>query len=382
SILCALAPGERFLIGSRGFQALGAAMLFANAPAILTGSSDPRQRGQALGSLATMTYLGLTIGPSLGGWLAQHLGWRSVFAINVPVGVLALVMSLRFLPDDQPASRRERFDLLGAALFLGGLVLLLLALNQGHAWGWASAVSLAALAGSAGLLAAFFRHETRTSEPMLDLSLFRVPVFTLSTVSALLNYVCLFTVTFLLPFYLVEGRGMQPARAGLILTAQPLVMAIAAPLSGTLSDRIGTRGPATFGMAVLATGLYLLSRLGPDAGVSSIVGSLAVVGLGTGLFISPNNSALMGSAPRHRQGIASAILATARNVGMVLGIGVGGAIFTTVLGPHETTEGSALYRTTAIAFRVSMAIAILGMLTSWRRNEREERVSARSARHE
>ncbi len=165
---------------------------------------------------------------------------------------------------------------------------------------------------------------------MLDFSLFRSRLFSASTVSAILNYIALYCVVFLMPFYLIQGRGWTPGQSGLILTAQPIVMAVTAPLSGFASDRIGSRLLSTLGMAIMAAGLFLLSRLGPSSPDINILASLAVTGLGTGMFISPNTSALLGSAPRQRQGIASGILATARNVGMVLGVGLAGAIFTSV----------------------------------------------------
>jgi MFS family permease len=162
---------------------------------------------------------------------------------------------------------------------------------------------------------------------MLDLRLFRSRAFTASSVSAVLNYIAVYGILFLVPFYLIGARGLGAAHAGLLLTAQPLVMTFAAPLSGTLSDRIGTRAPATVGMAFLCVGLLWLSRIGPGTAIPQLELALAVCGLGTGIFIAPNNSALMGAAPRERQGIAAGVLATARNMGMVLGVGIAGAIF-------------------------------------------------------
>jgi MFS family permease len=197
---------------------------------------------------------------------------------------------------------------------------------------------------------------------MLDLSLFSKRLFTTSTTAALLNYMALFSILFLMPFYLLQGRGLSPSQAGLILTAQPIVMAIVAPLSGTLSDRIGTRLPAVLGMAILAVGLFALSRLGPTTPLPLVALVLGIAGLGTGTFISPNNSALMGSAPHQRQGIAAGILATARSVGMVLGIGLAGAIFTTILAssPAETS----LYAATRASFLVACGIASLAAITA------------------
>jgi MFS family permease len=214
------------------------------------------------------------------------------------------------------------------------------------------------------LLAAFVLLEQHVANPMLDLSLFYSRLFSASAASAVLNYICVYTVLFLLPFYLIQGRGLGTQQAGLILTVQPVVMAIAAPISGTLSDRIGSRLPGTMGMAILAAGLYMLSRASPDSSVTDIALALATVGLGTGIFVSPNNSALMGSAPGHRQGIASGILATSRNVGMVLGVGVAGAIFTTILASNSVSAPtSMLIQAVDTGFLVSVGFALLGTLT-------------------
>jgi EmrB/QacA subfamily drug resistance transporter len=358
SILCGLAPSAGALVAARGLQAVGGAMLFANSAAILTANFPPERRGQALGLQATMTYLGLTTGPSLGGWLATWLGWRSIFYINVPISILAIIFSIRFIPADPAPKQGERFDLAGAATFIAGLVTLLLALNQGHAWGWTAAPIVGLLIGAVVFLAAFIFIESRVPSPMLDLNLFKARIFSAAAASAVLNYICLYSITFVLPFYLIQGRGLNPAQAGLILTAQPLIMAIAAPLSGTLSDRIGSRLLSPVGMAILAVGLFLLSRLTATSPFSAVVVGLAVAGLGTGIFISPNTSALMGAAPRGRQGIASGILATSRNVGMALGIGLAGAIFTTVLAQGGD---AAIYAATAAAFTAAAVVGLIGV---------------------
>jgi MFS family permease len=185
------------------------------------------------------------------------------------------------------------------------------------------------LLGALVLLVVFLRVEENRSAPMLDLSLFRSRTFSASATSALLNYACVYAVTFVLPFLLIQGRGLGTAEAGLVLTAQPIVMAVVAPLSGALSDRIGSRGLATAGMLLLAAGLVALGVVVAHGSLGAIAGALALIGLGIGIFVSPNNSAMRGAAPRNRQGIASGVLATSRNVGMVLGVGFAGAIFTT-----------------------------------------------------
>lgn len=367
SFFSGAAPSVIFLIASRGLQALGAAMLAANSPAILTKSFPMEQRGQALGLQATMTYLGLTAGPSLGGWLASVFGWRVVFYINLPVGLVAIWLSSRFISIDTNHETAERFDYSGAITFLLGLGSLLLGLNQGEEWGWTSIPILALLLSALILLAGFIYIEKHTTHPMLDLTLFKQPSFSLTALCAVINYIGVYSAIFLMPFYLIQGRGFSPAQAGLILSAQPVIMAIIAPISGTLSDRIGTRIPAVLGMVVLSGGLYALSRLTATSSTLMMMGSLAIVGLGTGAFISPNNSALMGAAPKYRQGIAAGILATSRNFGMVLGVGIAGAVYTTVLS-HVTITGDGIQNGTVFpalstSFLTAALITLIGIVT-------------------
>jgi len=205
---------------------------------------------------------------------------------------------------------------------------------------------------------------------MVDLTLFRARAFSAAVLSAVCNYVCVFSIAFLLPFYLIQGRGLSAARAGTLLVTQPLVMAVVAPVSGALSDRIGSRLPAATGMAMLGAGLYFMSRLGPVAPLDHVVRTLVLTGLGTGVFISPNSSALMGSAPRHRQGIAAGILATARSVGMVLGVGLAGAVFTTVLARAEAhPSATAFFDGIRAGFLTAAAVAGLGTLVSLLRGD-------------
>jgi EmrB/QacA subfamily drug resistance transporter len=358
SALCGMAWSAVLLVIFRGVQAIGGAMLASNASAIVTGNFPAEQRGRTFGMVSMMTYLGLTVGPSLGGWLTQALGWRTVFYINVPIGALALTLSLLFIPKDSPAESEKRFDLAGAGIFMAGLVALMLGLNQGAERGWTSPVVLGLLIGAVALLAVFIWIENRSPAPMLDLSLFRVPLFSTSTASAILNYICVYSITFLMPFYLIQGRGLNPAQAGLLLTAQPVLMAITAPVSGALSDRFGSRGPGMLGMGVLAGGLVFLSRIGAGTALWLVAMGLAVAGSGTGTFISPNTSALMGSAPRSRHGIASGVQATARNFGMVLGIGLAGAIFTTHLAQNNA---NALYNGVDMGFLAAAIVAVLGI---------------------
>jgi EmrB/QacA subfamily drug resistance transporter len=373
SALCGLAGSVPALVSFRAFQALSAAMLFASAPAILTASFPPGARGRAHGLQAVMTNLGLTVGPPLGGLLATHLGWRAIFFVNVPVGLLGVWLAQRNIARDRPAGRPPPFDVAGGALFFVGLLALLLALNQGHAWGWSSAATLGLLAVAILLLALFLGVERRRPHPMLDLTLFRSQAFSGAVFSAALSYVAQFAVLFLLPFYL-RSRGLGPGEAGLVLTAQPVVMMATAPLAGALSDRVGTRVLVVSGLLVLAAGLLGLSAVGEATPLAAVVGGMAVCGLGFGAFVAPNNSRLLGAAPPQRRGIASGVLAAARNVGMVLGVGLAGAVYTTVLarkGPLAVAAG------VSAALRVVAGTTLLAAVTTLL--ERQPPVGAVSA---
>ena len=362
SALCGWAPSIGALIAFRGLQALGAAMLAANSPAILTKNFPPSQRGQALGLQATMTYLGLTVAPSLGGWLTDLVSWRLVFYINVPVGIFAFILAWMFIPQDRKSGAHESFDILGAIIILVGLITLLLALNQGYAWGWLSPQIIALFLLSGVFLVSFVLVEKRSQSPILDLSLFASRIFSAATISAVLNYIAVFSVLLLLPFYLLQGRGLNPSQAGLILTIQPIVMAVVAPISGSISDHIGTRIPTVTGMLILSLGIFLMSRFSFETPIYQVGIALGIVGFGTGIFISPNNSAIMGAAPRERQGIAAGILATSRSTGMVLGVGLAGAIFTTIMA-QSVNEGT-IFTATSASLIAAAIFAGLGAITS------------------
>jgi EmrB/QacA subfamily drug resistance transporter len=371
SALCGLAPSPGLLLAARIPQAIGGSMVIATSAAILTRVFPSRQRGRALGFQATMVYLGLASGPPLGGWLADALSWRWVFYVNVPVGLLTLALSLRFIPRDRPSLRGERFDPVGAATYLLGLTALLLALNQGHAWGWTSLAVLGCLGVGLALLGLFAAIELRIPSPMLDLSLFRRRAFSAPVLSAVMNYVGTSSTFFLVPFYLIQGRGMSPSQAGLILIAQPFIMAVTASFSGALSDRVGSRLPATLGMTVLSGGLLALSRADEATPLLYVAGALAIAGLGIGLFTSPNSSAVMGAVPSDRRGVASGILATARTLGNVLGIGMASAIFNTVLHGVGPGDPAAVVSGVNAGLAAAAVVTVLGAITAASRPGRD-----------
>ena len=337
SVLCGFAQSMPAMIVFRLVQGAGAGALQPVALTVVGDLYSAQERGRVQGFLASVWAVSAVIGPLAGGLIIQVLSWSWIFWINIPLGLAAAAGFVLFLHERVPRERRP-LDIPGAALFACGLVSLLLALNQAHAWGWASVPTLGLLLLAAASLIGFLLWERRASAPMLDLGLFRDRSFSAASVSALLNFVSLNGLLFLMPFYLIEGRGLSVAHAGLLISALPLAMAACASGSGWVSDRVGTALPATLGMGLLALGTLLLTRISPHADLHTVAWNLALAGVGVGVFLSPNNSALMGSAPRNQQGVAGGVRATARNVGNVLGIGIVGAVFNSVLARHTGTN--------------------------------------------
>jgi EmrB/QacA subfamily drug resistance transporter len=363
STLCALATTTPMLVAGRALQGVGASMVFTNVIAIMTRVFPESERGKAVGIQSSIVYIGLATGAPLGGWLTGTFGWNSVFQLNVPLGLLALVLGWRLTPADAPARGREPFDLFGATVYIPGVALLLLGLNQGHAWGWTSAFTLACLAIGAAILAGWVAIELRLQSPIVDLRLFKQRSFSTPLLSALLNYLAVAS-SFVLPFAFIQGHGLSPAAAGTLLICQPIAMAVTASISGRLSDRVGTRGPATVGMLVIALGLLLLSRQAASTPVWSVAAALLVTGVGIGLFTSPNGSALLGSVPQARRGVANGLLGTARTLGMLLGVGLAGAVYATTLSTTTATGADAILAAADAALLAASGVALVGAAVS------------------
>lgn len=295
-------------------------------PAMLTNAFPAHERGRALGLNAVVVALGVSVGPTLGGIITEHLTWRWIFYVNVPIGVIGFIASMRVLTERMRRGR-GRFDPLGAVLLAIGLVALTMGLSFGQEWGWTSPLLLSTLVVGIIALLALVVVERRVSDPIIDLTLLRGRVFLSANASLILSFLALFAVSFMLPFYLEELRGFSTEQAGLLLTPLPLTIAVLAPFSGMLADRIGTRWLAAGGLAIACLGLVLISQLNAQSSVWDIIWRLVVTGAGQALFQSPNNSALLGAAPRGQQGSASGFLATGRVVGQSLSVALAGAIF-------------------------------------------------------
>ncbi|MGZ6296136.1 MAG: DHA2 family efflux MFS transporter permease subunit [Candidatus Limnocylindrales bacterium] len=373
SALCGAAPSASILVLFRVFQGVGAAMLQAMGPAIVARTFGPRERGRALGLNSISVALGLTLGPALGGLLTEVGSWRAIFLINVPVGIVAVLWAARILPFERQEGRQS-FDVAGAALSSVALFALLLALIEGQTWGWTSPATIALVLTCVVLGLAFIVVERRVLQPMVDLTLFRIRAFSAGLASVGIAFSGLFTATFLLPFLLEQSAGFTPLEAGLLLTPIPVMTAIVAPFSGALSDRIGPRLPASVGIGTMALGLFSLTQLPADFAVTDLVWRLAVIGVGQGLFMSPNSSAILGAVPRGRIGTASGTLAQMRIDGQALGIALSGAIVAARLPVHfaqlagHEPPAQAAQEALALAIHDAFIVAALlcgvGILTS------------------
>ncbi len=386
SVLCGAASGPGVLIGFRVIQGIGAGMLQAMGPAIVARTFGPGERGKALGLNAISVSLGLTLGPVLGGVLTEVATWRAVFLVNLPIGIFAILWAMRVLPDER-RSTGQTFDIPGAILSGTALLTLLLALTQGESLGWTSLLIVALLLTFVVTAGLFVWVEQHAAQPMIDLRLFAIRGFSAGNASVVIAFAGLFTATFLLPFLLENGAGYAPIEAGLLLTPVPIIGALVGPFSGSLSDRIGSRVPASIGIAVMAIGLLSLSQLEPGFGPPDLIWRLALVGLGQGLFMPPNSSAVLGSVPRPRIGTASGTLAQMRIDGQALGIAASGAIVAARIPVHlaelsgmSAAEASA--RALALGIRDAFIIAGLvcgiGIATSLVRGDRPEERGARS----
>jgi EmrB/QacA subfamily drug resistance transporter len=327
SALCGAAPSLGALVAARCFQGLGAAAIFSVNIAMITRSFPAAERGRALGVNAILVALGVSVGPTVGGLLTQALTWRWIFYVNLPIGVVVILAAWRLLTE-RPHLERQRFDLPGAALLAVGLAALTLGLSFGQEWGWGSPRFVFAMVLAVAGLAGAVWVERRAPAPVVNPALLRNRAFVSANVSFIAAMLALFAVGFLLPFYLEDLRGYDALQAGLLLTPTSLMLAVVAPVSGALADRVGSRWLAPVGLAIACAGLLLLSQLTAASSVVYLILCLIVTGIGQGLFQAPNTRTLMGAAPRDEQGVASGVLATGRVIGQSLSVALAGALFT------------------------------------------------------
>jgi EmrB/QacA subfamily drug resistance transporter len=362
SFLVAITTSAPVLIALRALQGVGSAMIFGTGVAILTSAFPARERGRALGINVASVYMGLSLGPFLGGILTENFGWRSIFWVNVPLGLIVIFMILWKLKGEWAEAKGEKFDFVGSFIYGVSLVAVM--------YGLSSLPGLSAvwflLAGGLCLLA-FIGWELKTRSPLLNLNLIRHNVvFAFSNMAALINYSATFALAFLLSLYLQYTQGMSAQTAGLILIAQPVVMAIVSPIAGRLSDRIQPRIFASLGMALTCGGLLYFSFIDDGTAMGVIILGLVVVGLGLALFSSPNTNAIMGSVESRYYGVASAVLSTMRMIGNMFSMGVVTLLFSLFIGRVEITPEyyTPFLQSMKTAFLIFAALCFFGIFAS------------------
>jgi EmrB/QacA subfamily drug resistance transporter len=387
SVAAALAPNGLALIAIRATQGVGNAFIFAIGAAVITAVFPARERGRALGLNVMCTYVGLTLGPPVGGLILAHLGWRWLFLSNVPLAIIALAAGWSLIGAERSdrraaARRRERpgpaggVDVAGTVLLGAFLLALFVPLTFSPLWGWQDARTLVPLAGSIALLVAFVVVEDRVRAPVLDLALLRGNrPFVAANIASFLNYAACYGVTICAALLLEIVQGRSAQSSGLILLVQPLFMAILTPFTGRLSDRVGTRVLSVTGMVLIAAGMLVMSTVSAQTPVWRIVSALAVLGAGTASFSVPNMSAVMGAAPRSQLSLASGFMATMRFCGQGFSVALLGAIAASRLGRQGArvillgpAAGLASSASLAAGFREALlagaALALIGALVS------------------
>ena len=327
SLACGLAPATGWLIAFRALQGLGGAFMMPNTLSIIANVFAAHERGKALGFWGGVSGFSLALGPSLGGLLVEAGSWRWIFFINVPIGVILLALTLRYVPESTDPTSVKQVDLLGVTVLTAALFALTFALIEGQKYGWTSGLILGLFVGAVLGFALFAWIERRQIQPLIDLSLFRNRTFTVTNFVALLLFFGMMGVFFLLPVFLEAILGYSAIKAGLVMTPLAAIVIVASPLSGALSDRVGPRWLMFFGMLIAGLGFFLTRRVMVTHGSwESLVVPFVVSGFGIGMVTPPSTSAVMGSVVAERAGQASGVLSSVRQIGSVLGIAVLGAV--------------------------------------------------------
>jgi EmrB/QacA subfamily drug resistance transporter len=327
SLACGLSPGIGWLIGFRALQGLGGAMMMPATLSIIAAVFPPHERGMAMGIWGGVTGIAVAVGPTLGGVIIEVASWPYIFIVNVPVGIVALTLAWKVIPESKDPSSVRQIDYVGVSIISAALFALTFALVEGQNFGWTSPLILGLFAVAAAGLMVFVLVERRQEEPLIQLSLFRSRTFTTANISGLILTFGMMGVFFLLPIFLQAILGYSAIKAGLLMTPLAAVVVFAAPLAGWLSDRIGSRWLISGGMLIAAFGFYLTREaMSLDGGWEPLVVPFMVSGFGIGIVMAPMTSAVMASAPIEKAGSASGILSTMRQLGSVLGIAVMGAV--------------------------------------------------------
>jgi len=319
SLACGLSNSLIMLVFSRGLQAIGAAGTMSTSHGIITHVFPSNERGRALGINGTFVALGSMIGPPIGGIIVSVLSWQYIFLINVPIGILALVLAMKTLPKNINNSN-EKLDAKGAILFGLTMVLLFGSLTFGKEFGYHNKLIIGGLILSIVLFVLFVKIEKRIATPLLKFEIFNNTLFSLSIFCAFISFVAISCSNIILPFYLQYVMKLSPSFTGLLMMVSPIILAVVAPMSGYISDRVGSEVLTFIGLCGTSLGLFLISTLNQYSHLGALIAFIAIMTMGNGMFQSPNNSLVMSTVDKSNLGIAGSINALVRNLGMVFGI--------------------------------------------------------------
>lgn len=335
SVLCGLAPGIYWLIAFRFLQAVGSAMIVSLGVAIVTETWPRTEHGKAIGISAGLISLGAAAGPALGGFILHVLSWRWIFFVNIPVGLLSIILVRVYVPELRPKDNAEKYDIAGAVTIGVTMLSFVLAMTFTQTHGLFSGPVLGLLVLFLASLALFIRIESRLQHPMLDLSLFKNTGFSLSLLSGFATFVCVSGILLIFPFYLQLVKKLDQQHIGLIMSVVPISLIILGPISGMLADRWGTRPVSIVGLATVFVSYILMGRITALTTAAGFILLTLPNGMGMAIFQSPNNAAIMASAPRRRLGVANGMLSMSRTLGQLTGVSLMGAFFARRLQRYE-----------------------------------------------
>ena len=375
SLFCGLANGIHWLIFFRFVQALGAAMMMSTGPAIIKLTFPAARLGRHMGLIGMAVSLGLMTGPTLGGIIIEYLAWRAIFFVTVPLGLIFFLYAIFAMPHLVKTASPEQFDWFGGLIWAASLCLAILAVTIRPPMQFL-------LLGIACIgFYLFVRHEKRTKNPIMPITLIKRRFFSMAILSALLSFTVLFSVIILMPFYLDRILGLSPLRIGLVMLAIPLSVLIVSPIAGWLSDSLGAQYLATVGLLVSTAGVLLLAMLPQTASPLDVAARLALLGCGQAMFLSPNSASVMAHIHDEYAGISAGLLATARNMGMLMGVGLAGLIFSSVfslytggLDMKDFLPSHGVYFMAALraSFIAATAVGIVAVVVSWRRGPKKK----------
>jgi len=373
TLLCAVSVYSTMLLISRLIQGIGSAMIFGTGMAIITSAFPPKERGKTIGMVVSAVYLGLSLAPILGGLLTQHWGWRSIFYVTIPIEIFVILAVFLWIKAEWADAKGEKFDLFGSIIYMLSMSAFMYGLTR-------LPDQIGVILSCAGFMGIiyFILLELRIENPVLNMRLFKNNrVFAFSNIAALINYAATFAIGFLLSLYLQYIKGLSPKEAGLILVTQPLVMTIFASFSGRLSDKYDSRILSSAGMAIIVVGLILLAFIDSSTSNQFLIASLVLLGMGFGLFSSPNTNSIMSSVEKKYLGVASATVGTMRMTGQMLSMGIATLLMHIFMGDTKNiaSKQPQFMQSIHLAFVLFAVLCALGVFASLARGKKKVQVS-------